>query len=899
MSKNITQDSESDFQLDDYKTEEGLEKKTTNISSESHPLKQELGDTDDDKARKVSAEIAAERFVDLYESPDAAVREMLANSESACLDRARIELRELGVEIPDSTSELLYKAKELAGYKPQIDVTYRRNPEATTFTLSDNGCGISTKRYRVIQNIGYSTSKDHENSVGQFGVGWYSVFTLSGKSDHFEMHTRSRQTDESYSTLEYLGNVEFKDDTRDSYGTTFHVPAFCQAAKSVDVADAVERYSQGLRVTVVYREFDESGEETDASEEYQPMNLEARYGDDSLVVSYEDEFFEVVMSPESNDYKTQTLNISMPIQRNAGRSYQAAPKFSAKWKHDVRVKREDGAICGVTNDDLNEDLLVGRVPIEDTKFDRKQAEALDGFVGVHMVTDSVGDVVRSGPHEGAEVLGRDEFRTMKSEVRDEYIPLSRMPDGAVSMPKPSSSRDGYEKGNDEFWEYVSMRVMDAWREVAAARFESLDSWQDFLDMSGEKQEELVRAYNQFGPSYGTNAPSNVQDELEDQFDTHVPTDTCRKLDNLNRSYPVVEEGCDRPDLKSNTDSTNVRKLLRNYDRVFMSKTVNAKKAHLAWGLPEDTAVIRLDGETYSKLEELWGFEKLKSLPSRNIREKLPSVDDDVLDEWADKSVDDVSTSSSNTGGGKKGLGSKKVTVRTKNRKPRYMNRIRASTLKQKLENGEQFSTGRFSRSCEWLILKKQTETNGVPRTADCSYRTGGGIATAAVPNYVYEALIDTPRAFDSYAEVRHAIEQQHVEAVDTAENVIFTTTSMTDYFGGEDELLEAIDEWTDYSFDADSTDIHTSWDAEFIDNDDLSADTYGVGTNTCLAGESTNMPMDEIRAAEHLPDCIDDYHSDEFYAYFGADIKSLNFDTKEFEVRKQTVIEAGGIPDLN
>jgi hypothetical protein len=899
MSQNITQDNDEDFDLEDYRSDEGMESKTANVSSDSHPLKEKLGASDSDKERSLDVSIGAKRLIDLYESPDAGIRELLSNAESACLDRARIELREAGVDVPTQTTELLEKAKNVVGYEPQIDVTHRKKPEATTLSVIDNGCGISSNRYRVIQNIGYSTSKDESTQLGQFGVGYYAPIRLVGEDNFFQMTTKSVKTDESYSTLEYLVNVEYMDEERDSYGTEFHFPNFCQAAKNIDVRSAVEEYSQGLRATVVYREFDESGEETDHSEEYQPTALEDRCDDDSLTVVYEDDFVKAVMSPESKP-SYETLNISMPIQRNVDYGYSDTAKFDAKWEHDVRVKREDGAICATVDDDLNEDHLVGRVPIEDTKFDKKQADALDGLVGAHMVTDSVGDVVDSGPYAGREVIGRDDFRTMKSEARDEYIPLSRVPDGAVSMPKPSSSRDGYEKGNDDFWRYVSKQLMESWKDIAADRFADLNDWQSFLDMSDEEQEALVRAYNQFGPSYGTNEPSNIQDELEDQFGETIPEDTCKKLDNLNKSYLVVEEGCDRPDLKGNTSSTNIRKILRNYDEVYMAKTVSKKKAELVWGLPEDTAIVRLDGEFYSVIEDLWGWNKLKTIPSRNVREKMPRVDDDVLDEWADKTVDTTSSSNSGGGGGKKGLDSKTITVRTSRRLCRYMNKIRVSTLIDKLENKQSFSTGSFSKSCEWLIVKKQTEISGsTPPTSDCSRNTAGGIAATAVPNYVYEALTDTPRAFGSFAQVRHAIEQENIEAIDTAENVLFASSKKVRYFGGEDALVEAINEWTDYSLDVDSTDVHTSWDATFIDAADISADTYKVGRNTSLADERISLPMDEIRASEHLPDCIDDYHSNEFYTYFGGDIKSLNFDSDEFEVRKQVVIEAGGIPALD
>jgi len=115
----------------------------------------------------------------LYSQKEIFLRELISNSSDA-IDKRRFEAL--------TDSSLLNDEEELA-------VTITTDKEAGTLTISDNGIGMSHDE--VIENIGtiarsgtkkfmeaLKASKDSEddvNLIGQFGVGFYSVFMVSDK----------------------------------------------------------------------------------------------------------------------------------------------------------------------------------------------------------------------------------------------------------------------------------------------------------------------------------------------------------------------------------------------------------------------------------------------------------------------------------------------------------------------------------------------------------------------------------------------------------------------------------------------------------------------------------------------------------------------------------------------
>jgi len=138
----------------------------------------------------------------LYSQKEIFLRELISNSSDA-IDKRRFEAL--------TDASLLNDEEELA-------VTITTNKEAKTLTISDNGIGMSHDE--VIENIGtiarsgtkkfmeaMKAGKDQENPnlIGQFGVGFYSVFMVA---DKVTLVTKKAGTDAA-TTWESDGKGEF------------------------------------------------------------------------------------------------------------------------------------------------------------------------------------------------------------------------------------------------------------------------------------------------------------------------------------------------------------------------------------------------------------------------------------------------------------------------------------------------------------------------------------------------------------------------------------------------------------------------------------------------------------------------------------------------------------------
>lgn len=113
----------------------------------------------------------------LYQNKDIFLREIISNASDA-LDKIRF----MGVKDPSQLGE---------GVSRDLDVRISYDEEARTITITDKGCGMTKKE--LIENLGTvaksGTSAFIENMasssdvslIGQFGVGFYSVYLVSDK----------------------------------------------------------------------------------------------------------------------------------------------------------------------------------------------------------------------------------------------------------------------------------------------------------------------------------------------------------------------------------------------------------------------------------------------------------------------------------------------------------------------------------------------------------------------------------------------------------------------------------------------------------------------------------------------------------------------------------------------
>lgn len=857
---------DDDLNLEKYRSGNGVESKTADLASDDNTLKQEFGGGESEKAFEFDAEIIAERIADWYDDRGAAIREYLSNAETACIRRAKMELRSAGLSVPNEVRDAIEKAKNECDYEPIVEVTYNRNADSPTFAVEDNGCGMTTTEYQVLRKIGYSASHDSGDRLGQFGMGVLSFAQLTGIDNPVYCETRaypaSERDEDAFSMLMYVTNLEWTDATRDDYGTRFEFPAFAENV-DVSVRQKVDEFADGMRVPVLFRESDERGKEV-FNEDYTARQIEDDYPDDTLVLTYEDEFFKAVMSPGRPDgrHNVLTYNISMPIGRNTESYGSSNEKFGAPWRWDFRGKAEDGPIVDCESDPS----IVGLVPATSAKYER-----------------------------------------VPDEQKDDYIEHSRVPDDAIVMPTPASSRDSYEGGHNEFWDYVGGCLRSEWASIAQERFEQLSDWGDFLAMSTEEKQGLFRAYDDFGPGYSESDPDTIQTTIENNTGATVPENVCEKLDRVKSKVMVVPEGHNEAHRKEPADhnKSKIWRVIDKNDRVFVGKSISQKKAEIAWGLPDETAVVRVeDTSKYDEFERLFNWELLKDLPSRKLSEKLPDLDDDVADKWENAS----STRRSNSGTTSREPESASITVRYGKRNRRYFCDYNVGDLFDALDNGKNFDIGRWNDGVgngqfKYLILYDQTEySSSTPSTIDCSRRKG--IAAACVPNYVYEYLIDAKNAVTDIDEIEDLMIEAANETYDDAEVFIEASSEVREYFDDAHELLDYIDEETDYSSltqyqDYDEGDVKM---IEYsgrsvghrVSADDIDATLVRTSGSNMTADHAVSVSARDVAIWDRIPEWVDT-DAPEFSAVFGT---SIDPNSASFEARAQLLEEAGELPDL-
>lgn len=113
----------------------------------------------------------------LYENKDIFIRELISNASDAC-DKLHFESQQ--------NSKIL-------GEKSEIDITVAIDEENKTLTISDTGIGMSKEE--LVENLGTIAKsgtqsflsnlsgdvKKDSNLIGQFGVGFYSVFIVADR----------------------------------------------------------------------------------------------------------------------------------------------------------------------------------------------------------------------------------------------------------------------------------------------------------------------------------------------------------------------------------------------------------------------------------------------------------------------------------------------------------------------------------------------------------------------------------------------------------------------------------------------------------------------------------------------------------------------------------------------
>ena len=203
----------------------------------------------------------------LYTNKEIFLRELISNASDAC-DRLRFEAL---------TNDALVEDDE------ELSVRVSVNEKANTVTIHDNGIGMSKEE--VIENIGTIarsgtrkfldslTNKESENShlIGQFGVGFYSVFLVA---DKVELTSR-RASEPEEKGVSWIsdGNGEYTIElielkTRGTEITLHLKKDAAEFAEDIRVRNVIERYSDHISfpIKMLEKDNDVQGKEKNKKE---------------------------------------------------------------------------------------------------------------------------------------------------------------------------------------------------------------------------------------------------------------------------------------------------------------------------------------------------------------------------------------------------------------------------------------------------------------------------------------------------------------------------------------------------------------------------------------------------------------------------------------------------------
>jgi uncharacterized protein YeaC (DUF1315 family) len=424
--------------------------------------------------------------------------------------------------------------------------------------------------------------------------------------------------------------------------------------------------------------------------------------------------------------------------------------FHAPWQWDFRAKREDGPIVACESDPS----VVGLVPIDDTTYERMS-----------------------------------EHRQKKSVRR------SAVPDDAIEMVAPASSRDSYMAGNDAFWSHVSVKLLDAFNDRVYRVMSGINSWADFTALTTKQKALVVSAIKKQLAYSARKDPDTMQQALHEEMGVTISDEVAKNFTLMHRDVLVVPRDSNRKDLLKPARE-NAKKLWEVIDEapdgVYVAKTISQTKARIAHALGA-THIIRIDPQesndalsSYETFQQQWGFELLKDLPSRNLREKLPQLDDDLLDEL-ESSSRRTSTSSRGSSRASQDAGSRTVKVRYDSSKT-----ITSYTVNHLIETtskGESVNMNRFYNDAEYIMVYDQNEIDGSTPPTNLISETFG-VAATAVPKYVHEYIAQFDGLYTDEDKLIQDFIRDHADSYTSCDVLVVADEDNTeDVYRGRTELL--------------------------------------------------------------------------------------------------------------
>jgi molecular chaperone HtpG len=207
-----------------------------------------------------------------------------------------IFLRELVSNACDALDKLKYLTVSDDAYKsisfdPRIDISFQKGAdnENSTLTVADNGIGMNEAD--LVESLGTiarsgtrafleklsADAKKDSNLIGQFGVGFYSAFMVSGK---IEVISRKAGEEKAWKwSSEGKDSYEIEETRRDSQGTTVILHLSEEGAEYANrwsIEEIIKRYSNHVAfpiyLTCDEKEYDDKGKEKSRKQKTDKIN---------------------------------------------------------------------------------------------------------------------------------------------------------------------------------------------------------------------------------------------------------------------------------------------------------------------------------------------------------------------------------------------------------------------------------------------------------------------------------------------------------------------------------------------------------------------------------------------------------------------------------------------------
>jgi hypothetical protein len=529
---------------------------------------------------------------DIYESPEAGIREPLQNSLTA-IKRAIM-------------NGSLHPSEGVV----EIEVT---DGDQVGLVLRDNGIGISKNVLdKVLTVIGRSQNRDNGTVSGKYGMGFLACYKLVGVDGGFIMYTNSREKNTSPLTgIWKPGIFELDKDNRlpqmldgDDYGTRFDF-TLREEIDIKDIREWVEKHSKWATIPIIYREFN-SDNELKYDDEFGIKELSDEHNGSNFRVDIDNDDFTAICSKKQDG---RTLLINSPIGRNS--SYDSD---ISSWKTihpsnmDIRLKNENGIVIKGPHK--------GLMPVSEAEYENMGEERKSNYISEKELN------LPSSAHD----------------VMDSNID--------ITLPQPTGTRDTLER-NSYFWSYLHKKMVNIATEKLKSYLLKVDEPEGFFNLPQKEQKYIISAMSIL--SIDRSSVHDIKTDFKNEFSINLSDDLARfytglytKVYHISRNSSTSEASKKEGDGVSKELIGNIITELGDSGRAFMGVSMkNQTKMNAVWEDDINNAVIRVDkSNIYDKYDELYGWKQLRYVKKY--------IDIDSLSDYTKHSLENKTTNTSSS-----------------------------------------------------------------------------------------------------------------------------------------------------------------------------------------------------------------------------------------------------------